>query len=804
MKKKRVLIFFSLVVLVGCLFVYQQATRLSGYGLMDSTGKWVVKPSFAELADFHEGLAAVKINDKWGFINVNGKLVIPTKFSEVTPFSNGIAEVSWQGKSRFIDKTGKEIIPIQYDDIRHLKTNTNFFRILIKNKWGLVNKQGQILIPPKYDQVKAFYDHFVIVLNKNKWGILNTNGEVILPMQYNYIERILEHPAYQPSKWFKAKKGNQLFIVDSIGSIIPSEFESIRSHINGRFIVKNKGEFTLANILSKKTASFHFDEIVDIRNPGPIPEEALMIKKKSHWTLIDFQGNHRLQTLPDTIVRLNNHLYVSHLQKKRGLIYKNGKEIITPQFDSIYTVREGFILADKGDKVALFGPKGQKILASVHDEIEIERENNLFFIKNDQTNKWAIFKQNGEQLFPFQFDDYLNFLSSPIKIQQGKKWGIMNTSGQMMVSPKYDYIKYFREGLAVFIQKGKYGAVDTNGKVIVTPQFDYLTDFSAGLAAMQLGGKWGFIDTSGKVFIPAQYETTAVASTHLLAFQEKGKMGFMNRQKKILCPPQFDFFLTYYVFQNNQFNYIILIRKNGKWGIMNQAGKILILPKYDEIKPDLRYFKFQKNGKWGIVNIDNQEIIPAKYTKISQKRAGYKIQQKQKVGFIDSTGKIILPPKYDKINLRGPLIIASQNKKQLLFTQKGQKLPLSFSKEIKLSKVKGHPDLIMFSQQHKWGLLDSTGKILMKAQYSGLSRFVIGKQEYLKIYLKNKVGLADLKGNILLPPKYDKISRVSNHLLSLKRDDKYWLVDQALEKVLRTGFLELEKLSNGLIKVYRK
>ncbi|MBK8352585.1 MAG: WG repeat-containing protein [Saprospirales bacterium] len=41
---------------------------------------------------FSEGLAAVELNGKWGFIDENGNRVIPSfKFDEVNSFSNGLA-----------------------------------------------------------------------------------------------------------------------------------------------------------------------------------------------------------------------------------------------------------------------------------------------------------------------------------------------------------------------------------------------------------------------------------------------------------------------------------------------------------------------------------------------------------------------------------------------------------------------------------------------------------------------------------------------------------------------------------------
>ena len=55
---------------------------------------------------FSEGLAAVIINSKWGFINNSGQLLIPCKFDDALSFSEGLAAVTINGKEHLIDKTG--------------------------------------------------------------------------------------------------------------------------------------------------------------------------------------------------------------------------------------------------------------------------------------------------------------------------------------------------------------------------------------------------------------------------------------------------------------------------------------------------------------------------------------------------------------------------------------------------------------------------------------------------------------------------------------------------------------------------
>jgi hypothetical protein len=58
---------------------------------------------------FSQGLAAVKIGNKWGYINSLGYMVIQSQFELAGNFINGIAEVIVNGQCRYIDRTGKYI-----------------------------------------------------------------------------------------------------------------------------------------------------------------------------------------------------------------------------------------------------------------------------------------------------------------------------------------------------------------------------------------------------------------------------------------------------------------------------------------------------------------------------------------------------------------------------------------------------------------------------------------------------------------------------------------------------------------------
>ncbi len=69
----------------------------------------VLKTEFDEVKNFSEGLAAVAVGEKWGYINRAGRLVIKPQFDFASKFSQGLAQVTIDGKLGYIDRAGKKI-----------------------------------------------------------------------------------------------------------------------------------------------------------------------------------------------------------------------------------------------------------------------------------------------------------------------------------------------------------------------------------------------------------------------------------------------------------------------------------------------------------------------------------------------------------------------------------------------------------------------------------------------------------------------------------------------------------------------
>lgn len=117
------------------------------WGYIDRDGKFVIKPQFDDASNFSEGLAAVQLGCYYGFINKHGKLVIPATFESAWKFSNGLAPISVK------------------------KASSPGLRYKLNEKWiqscgfrygstpqGYIDKTGKIVIEPKFGRAFLFTD----------------------------------------------------------------------------------------------------------------------------------------------------------------------------------------------------------------------------------------------------------------------------------------------------------------------------------------------------------------------------------------------------------------------------------------------------------------------------------------------------------------------------------------------------------------------------------------------------------------------------------------------------------------------
>jgi hypothetical protein len=214
-----------------------------------------------------EGLIAIKVGDKYGFVDKSGKFVISPKYDDVMPFVGGIAAVKRDEKWGFVDKTGKEIVPptyeypvIDYDNLKMgylpvvekgnkystpfggeydflVHVDSNLFLAQKGDKWGLIDKKNREVLSFKYDDLSHLHKDLFVYSERDKYGVISLKRGVIVQPRYGKI-------FYAGEGIIGLVLNNKVGFMDTLGNIIfQPKYDSLASgFINGFALMYNKGK----------------------------------------------------------------------------------------------------------------------------------------------------------------------------------------------------------------------------------------------------------------------------------------------------------------------------------------------------------------------------------------------------------------------------------------------------------------------------------------------------------------------------------------------------------------------------------
>ena len=285
------------------------------YGFIDNDGNEIL---YDDVCDMSEGMIAVKLNGKWGYINETGKLIIPFVYDEAGYFSDGLAAVAIGIAWGLIDKAGNDVIPIQYDYISLYATNGLYFaarndedfiidktgRELIRkinygedldlfpkfhegmasvqynDQYGFLNDKGDEIIPFKYDDAVNFNEGLAPVKLNAKWGFIDKADNVVIPFKYDDASSFNEGLA--PVK-LNAKWG---FIDKADNVVIPFKYDNARSFNEGLAPVKLNTKWGFIDKADNVVIPFKYDDAYEFNKKGL----AVVRLNEKLWN-IDRQGN---------------------------------------------------------------------------------------------------------------------------------------------------------------------------------------------------------------------------------------------------------------------------------------------------------------------------------------------------------------------------------------------------------------------------------------------------------------------------------------------------------------------------------
>jgi len=162
------------------------------FSFIDKSGSLITNARFDYAKDFSEGLAPVRVRDKWGYIDKSGRMVIEPKFDDADPFSDGLARIEQGELFGYIDHNGAVVIRPQFkvadkfSDGLALVSNTWNEKEFAFRDYYYINKEGKQAIAEKFVVASHFFKglaHVQLRLNRRR-----ANTEDAIKGEFAYID----------------------------------------------------------------------------------------------------------------------------------------------------------------------------------------------------------------------------------------------------------------------------------------------------------------------------------------------------------------------------------------------------------------------------------------------------------------------------------------------------------------------------------------------------------------------------------------------------------------------------------------
>lgn len=217
------------------------------FGFVSNTGK-VFRPKWSSIATFdHQVMELTDEQGKRHYIARNG-FVFPDSdstlirfpgFNEYKVYQGGKGKIVAPDKEGRLNYSGEDIFPIgsstiQFDsDGERLGKKYAFKR---NGKIGLLDNQGNTLIPPVFDQIEYGNREVVIYMKGMKYGLMTISGSIIYDTLFTYIDHARE-------EYFEVYRNGKKGIVDTKGRIIvPVRYDDVGCQTDG-IITLNQGRW---------------------------------------------------------------------------------------------------------------------------------------------------------------------------------------------------------------------------------------------------------------------------------------------------------------------------------------------------------------------------------------------------------------------------------------------------------------------------------------------------------------------------------------------------------------------------------
>lgn len=528
--------------------------------------------------------------------------------------------------------------------------------IIVGVSWYFIYQNGR-----KYEIEKVENRNYFILNQDNKIGVIDRNGNIIIDPIYEEIK--IPNPekplfACYNNDSIKILNANKEEILTDYQKVEPIRLESIASDLMyEKSVLKylENGKYGLINFDGKKITKPIYDEITGV----PYKEGELLVKQNEKYGVINIKGNKLIKIAYDKIevdgyYEKSGYQYAGYIISntteegyRYGYIDYKGKLILDPEYNELSRIVE---IADNENAYLLCAKNGQfgvrkneeEIIANEYQSIEYNESNQLLVV--EKSKKYGIATLEGKLIVPVQYnsiditgiylyakDDQgitvynsngteanidtdvaiLNTENEKYKIRinnkEGTKYGVIGKNGEQIIEEKYNYIEYlYDKYFIVSDTNSKLGVIDDNNNIKIEINNDSIQKVGDTkiLQAEMPDEEITRLYKEDMSLICEMKNATVETKENYIKIYNQDETKYFSKEGKELKNSE--------VFTNNT---LFAKKENDKWGFVNTNQNWVVEAKYDKVTEfnEYGFSAVKKDGKWGAINLEGKEVVEPTY-----------------------------------------------------------------------------------------------------------------------------------------------------------------------------------------------
>ncbi len=598
------------------------------------------------LSDYNEGSRVARCvfsSGRHGLISNNPiGLFVKKDYAYIGDFHDGIARMSIKGRLSGKLKAGRNHLENLNDYLDRLMSNNYMVDYTLYDQefetqaglvcegceFGYVDTLGNVVVQPQFSVAENFVNEVGIVKKEKKWGMVDANGKMLIPCKFDRVDFLKN----TDNKIIRISNDSQRYgVIDTLGKVVVDlKYDEIGLFKEGRLAVKRNGKWGFVDPSGQEIIPCRYSKVNNFSN------QLASVKFGRKWGFIDSQGNVVIDFKYRNVGNFSDGLAWVSTIKGVGYIDEKGELVIPLNFSKAYDFEQNVARVVVNGEWGLINKVGKYFLKPKYSKITHFNEHGTAVVRMGTANfKYGLINRTGNILTNKKYRRIGRFNEGMAPVRFKDDYGFINSRGKMVIDPVYSKVSIFNNGRAMVQRAGKCGYVNKNGEEVINLEYSKCLDFAEDRAVVYHGYRQGgIIDTMGQYIVdPNVNRLLDFSNGHGLVRDQHYRFYYISEGAR-----RSD---AYYQ-QAGEFRYgVAVVQKNDKWGIINQRGIEVIPPKYDKIEAFKDGYAVIRIKRFsGLTNLNGEIIIQPEYEYISYAGKGlFRIEQGDKVGYFSSEGE---------------------------------------------------------------------------------------------------------------------------------------------------------------------